>query len=382
MYVSHLSLTDFRSYARAEIDLSAGVSAFVGPNGQGKTNLVEAVDYVATQTSHRVSTDLPLVRAGADQAVVRTTISRADRQALVELEINPGRSNRGRLNHGAVPRARDVLGILRSVLFSPDDLALVKGDPGERRRFLDQLLVARQPRFAGVRSDYDRVLKQRNSLLKTAGVRGTGRRSESALGTLEVWDSHLARTGAELLAARLVLVDELLPHVSKHYAAVAQGLPKASGGNTVTARYQASLDLPPGTRERGDLVGLLLEEIGRRRDEELDRGVTLVGPHRDDLVLGLGELPARGYASHGESWSLALALRLACHALLRDDGDDPVLILDDVFAELDDLRRTRLAEVVAANEQVLVTAAVPADLPTGLVEHRFEVSEGEVASRD
>jgi DNA replication and repair protein RecF len=382
VYVSHLALVDFRSYAAVDVEIPAGVSAFVGPNGQGKTNLVEAIDYVATQSSHRVSSDLPLVRAGADQAVIRTTICRGDRRALVELEINPGRSNRGRLNRGAVPRAREVLGVLRAVLFSPDDLALVKGDPGERRRFLDDLLVARQPRFAAVRSDYDRVLKQRNSLLKTAGGRATGRRSEAALATLEVWDSHLARTGADLLAARLLLVDDLVPHLARHYETVAQGLPKPDHGNVASAAYQASWELPPGVRDRGELVTLMLREIGRRRDDELDRGVTLVGPHRDDLLLGLGELPAKGYASHGESWSLALALRLTCFELLRDEGDDPVLILDDVFAELDDLRRARLAELVSGTEQVLVTAAVPADLPEGLAQHRFQVSGGNVTRCD
>jgi DNA replication and repair protein RecF len=379
VFVSHLSLTDFRSYQRAEVDLEAGVSAFVGPNGQGKTNLVEAIDYVATQSSHRVSSDQPLVRFGADQAIIRTTVTKGGRQALIELEINPGRSNRGRLNRGAVPRAREVLGILRAVLFSPDDLALVKGDPGERRRFLDDLLVARQPRFAGVRADYDRVLKQRNSLLKTAGGRGAGGpRSESALETLEVWDSHLARTGAELLAARLGLVEELRPHLAKHYAAIAAGLAKSSDGNVASAEYSASWDLPADVHDRGELVTLLLKEIGRRRNDELDRGVTLVGPHRDELLLALGELPARGYASHGESWSLALALRLASFELLRADGDDPVLILDDVFAELDDLRRSRLADLVTGTEQVLVTAAVPADIPFELVEHRYEVAAGEV----
>jgi DNA replication and repair protein RecF len=379
VHVSHLSLTDFRSYERAEIDLEPGVSAFVGPNGQGKTNLVEAIDYVATQASHRVSTDQPLVRAGADQAVIRATICRAGRQALVELEVNPGRANRGRLNRGGVPRARDVLGVLRAVLFSPDDLALVKGDPAERRRFLDDLLVARQPRLAGVRNDYDRVLKQRNSLLKTAGGRVSGGRSEAALDTLDVWDAHLARTGAELLSARLALVDDLRPHLEKHYQAMAEGLPKPAGGNTASAVYQASWDLPVDVRDRGEIVTLLLSAIERRRPDELDRGLTLVGPHRDELALGLGDLPTRGYASHGESWSLAISLRLACLELLRADGDDPVLILDDVFAELDDLRRARLAHAVAGTEQVLVTAAVPADLPDGLVGHRFSVSDGKVA---
>jgi DNA replication and repair protein RecF len=379
VFVSQLSLTDFRSYQRAEVELEAGVSAFVGPNGQGKTNLVEAIEYVATQSSHRVSSDLPLVRFGANQAIIRTTVSKGDREALLELEINPGRSNRGRVNRGAVPRASDVLGILRAVLFSPNDLALVKGDPGERRRFLDDLLVARLPRFAGVRADYDRVLKQRNSLLKTAGGRGAGGpRSESALSTLEVWDSHLARTGAELLTARLALVAELRPQVAKHYGVIAAGLAKSAEGNVASVEYQASWDLPDDVRERGELVALLLEEIGRRRGDELDRGVTLVGPHRDELLFALGALPARGYASHGESWSLALALRLASFELLRADGDDPVLILDDVFAELDGLRRSRLADHVAGTEQVLVTAAVPADLPVELVDRRYRVAGGEV----
>ncbi len=381
VHVSHLSLTDFRSYQRAEVDLDVGVSAFVGPNGEGKTNLVEAIDYVASQSSHRVSTDQPLVRYGAEQAIIRTTIGRGDRQALIELEINPGRSNRARLNAGAVPRAREALGVLRVVLFSPDDLALVKGDPGDRRRFLDELLVARQPRFAGVRADYDRVLKQRNSLLKTAGGRGTGRRTESAVATLDVWDAHLARFGAELMAARLALVAELRPLLALHYATIAAGLAKSADGNLASAVYQASWNLPPDVRDRAELVTRLLEEVARRRDDELDRGVTLVGPHRDELLFGLGELPAKGYASHGESWSLALALRLASFELLRADGEDPVLILDDVFAELDDLRRSRLAELVAGTEQVLVTAAVAADLPLELVQHRFEVAGGAVVAR-
>ena len=378
MHVSHLALVDFRSYARAEIDIPAGIATFLGPNGQGKTNLVEAIDYVATQSSHRVAGDQPLVRFGADQAIVRATVQRGDRQALIELEINPSKANRARLNKGAVPRARDVVGILRTVVFSPDDLELVKGDPSDRRRFLDDLLVARQPRFAGVRADYDRVLKQRNTLLKTAGGRATGRRNEGALATLDVWDAHLARTGAELLAARLALVEELRPPVAQHYADVAMSVPKADGGNDAELTYRPSLELEPGTTNRTELSEALLAEIGRRRGDELDRGVTLVGPHRDDLVLSLGSLPAKGYASHGESWSFALSLRLAAFALLRADGDDPVLILDDVFAELDDLRRSRLAELVAETEQVLVTAAVRDDVPAKLVSQQFDVREGAI----
>jgi DNA replication and repair protein RecF len=380
LYVAHLSLTDYRSYEAVELELSAGATAFIGPNGQGKTNLVEAVHYIATQASHRVSSDAPLVRAGADQAIVRTTICRGDRQAVVEVEINSGRANRARLNRSTVTRVRDVLGILRAVLFSPDDLALVKGEPTDRRRFLDDLLVLRQPRFAAVRADYDRVLKQRNSLLKTAGGRASGRRNEGALSTLDVWDAHLARTGAELLAARLALVDALVPHVARHYAEIATVVPDDDSA-VAGLRYQLSLAPDPDTRDRGDLETALLGALRERRSDELDRGVTLVGPHRDELLLTIGEFPAKGYASHGESWSLALALRLASFDLLSDDGDDPVLILDDVFAELDGRRRARLAGLVQNTEQVLVTAAVPEDVPVEFAAARFDVHEGTVVAR-
>jgi DNA replication and repair protein RecF len=377
VHVSHLALVDFRSYETADIELRAGSSVFLGPNGQGKTNLVEAVHYAATQSSHRVASDQPLVRLGADQAIVRVRVQRDDRTALIELELNPGRANRARLNQGAVPRARDVLGILRTVVFSPDDLDLIRGDPTLRRRFLDDLLTIRQPRFAGVRADYDRVLKQRNTLLKTAGGRRTGARNPGALATLESWDAQLARTGAELLAARLALVADLDAPTADRYAAVSQSVPKPDRGDLASLAYRASWELAEATT-REDLEKGLLAELENRRDEELDRGVTLVGPHRDDLVLSLGPMPAKGYASHGESWSFALALRLASFELLRADGDVPVLVLDDVFAELDALRRARLAEIVGGTEQVLVTAAVPDDVPTELVQHRFDVRDGTV----
>jgi DNA replication and repair protein RecF len=377
VHVSRLSLTDFRSYEQVTVDLPAGVSALVGPNGQGKTNLVEAVDYVATQSSHRVSTDQPLVRQGAEQAIVRATVQRDGREALIELQINPGRANRARLNRADVPRPREVLGILRTVVFAPDDLDLVKGDPAGRRRFLDDLLVIRQPRFAGVRSDYDRVLRQRSTLLKTARSRSFGSSADGPLATLEVWDAHLARTGAELLAARLELVDALSPHVARHYGDLAGSIPKPSGGNDATLQYRPSLEIGDAT-DRSQLTELLLAEVYRRRSEELERGLTLVGPHRDDLLLSLGDLPAKGYSSHGESWSLALALKLGAFELLRSDGDDPVLILDDVFAELDDLRSARLAKLVVQTEQVLVTAAVLADVPGDLGSQRFDVREGAV----
>lgn len=380
MHVSHLSLHDFRSYATAEVPLEAGVTAFVGRNGQGKTNLVEAIDYLSRLSSHRVATDAPLIRAGADQAVVRAAVVRDGRTAVLEVELNPGRANRARVNKSPLPRSRDLVGLVRTVVFSPEDLTLVKGDPSDRRRFLDDLLVLRAPRLAGVRSDYDRILKQRNSLLKTAGAARRGSSSqEGALSTLVVWDDHLTRTGAELLAERLALVEALRPYVGKAYETVARG---ASRDDAEIA-YRPSCDLGGATDPAG-LADALRAELERRRGDELDRGISLVGPHRDDLLLTIGHgpgdsaLPVKGYASHGESWSFALALRLASYDLLRADGDDPILILDDVFAELDSERRAQLADLVADAEQVLVTAAVPEDVPAALAGARYVVADGEV----
>ena len=375
MHVAHLSLHDFRSYADVDVALEPGATAFIGRNGQGKTNLVEAIDYLSRLGSHRVATDAPLVRAGAEQAVVRAAVVRDGRSATIEVELNPGRSNRARVNRSPLPKARDLLGLVRTVVFSPEDLTLVKGDPSDRRRFLDDLLVLRTPRLAGVRADYDRVLRQRNSLLKTAGfARGSAR--EGALSTLGVWDSHLATTGAELLAARLALVEQLHPYVGKAYETVARGATR----DDAELEYAPSFELPGA--EDGALAETLLAELERRRSDELDRGISLVGPHRDELKLSLGSpdarLPVKGYASHGESWSFALALRLASYDLLRADGDDPILILDDVFAELDTERRHQLADLVAGAEQVLVTAAVAADVPEALAGVRFTVGGGEV----
>ncbi|MBA2738821.1 MAG: DNA replication/repair protein RecF [Nocardioidaceae bacterium] len=375
MHVAHLSLRDFRSYVEAEVPLAPGPTTFVGPNGQGKTNLVEAVDYVATLGSHRVATDAPLVRVGAHRSVVRARVVRDGREALAEIEIVPGGANRVRLNRAPLPRTRELLGLLRVVLFSPEDLRLVKGDPSDRRGFLDQLLVARSPRLAAVRADYDRVLRQRNALLKSAsGARQSA--ADGALRTLDSWDDHLARTGAELLAERLRLVAMLRPLVEQRHAEVAASA--APGRTTATMGYVASFELPAESTDRETLRAALLAGLELRRGDELDRGVTLVGPHRDELQLGLGDLPARGYASHGESWSLALSLRLAAYDLLRADGDDPVLVLDDVFAELDQDRRDHLAKSVAEAEQVLVTAAVPADVPSSLSGIRFDVVDGVV----
>jgi DNA replication and repair protein RecF len=377
VHVTHLSLVDFRSYQAVDVGFGPGPTALVGPNGQGKTNLVEALGYVATFGSHRVSTDAPLVRAGARRAVIRTAVARAGRTTLVELEIVPGGSNRARINRSPVPRARDALGALRTVLFAPEDLALVKGDPDGRRRFLDELLVARTPRYAGVRSDFDRILRQRNALLKSAGA--TIRSGRGDVRTLDVWDDHLATTGAELLAARLALVHDLAPHVAAAYASVS----RAGGDAGISYRASIGEDVDGSSPVApGQLRERLLAELSTRRPQELERGVSLVGPHRDDLQVTLGPFPAKGYASHGESWSLALALRLASYQLLRGDaaaGDgEPVLVLDDVFAELDGDRRDRLAAMVGQAEQVLITAAVPADVPEALRGVRVDVVGGEV----
>jgi len=377
VHVAHLTLHDFRSYADLDVALSAGPTAFVGRNGQGKTNIVEAIDYLSRLASHRVAGDQALVRAGAEQALVRADVVRDGRNALLEVEINPGRSNRARVNRAQLPRARELVGLVRTVLFSPEDLALVKGDPAERRRFLDDLLVLRTPRLAGVRADYDRILRQRNSLLKTARP-GPGSRREAALATLDVWDEQLARAGAELLAARLALVDALRPYVGKAYETVARGASREDA----EMEYRPSFDVGDGD----DLEAGLRSALAERRGDELDRGISLVGPHRDELALSLGNaearLPVRGYASHGESWSLALALRLASYDLLRADGDDPILILDDVFAELDSERRDHLGELVAGAEQVLVTAAVAADVPAALAGVRYDVRDGAVSRSD
>jgi len=390
VHLTRLALTDFRSYPELSIELGAGVTTFSGPNGEGKTNLVEAIGYLATLGSHRVATDGPLVRHGAQRAVLRAAVTGAQGSSLVEIELNPGRANRVRLNRAPMPRPRDILGALRTVLFAPEDLALVKGDPGERRRFLDELLVATAPRYAGVRADYERVLRQRTALLKSAGAKGhlRGPARAAMTATLDTWDGQLARTGASLLAGRIRLVAALRPHVAAAYEAV-------SGGPAVQSSamsYRSSIadepgpDSPePGQPEPGladeaaGLEAIMLKALAGVRASELDRGVCLVGPHRDDLALSIGGLPARGYASHGESWSLALALRLASFALLRDGREDPVLLLDDVFAELDAGRRDRLAGLVADGEQVLITAAVPADVPAVLTGPRFNVCAGVIS---
>lgn len=386
MFITHLSVADFRSWSLAELELEPGVTTLLGRNGQGKTNLVEAVEYLATLGSHRVASDAPLIRFGTDRALVRARVQAGldDPRALVlEVEINAGRANRASLNRGPLKRPRDLLGALRVVVFAPDDLALVKGEPADRRRFLDDLLTQRWPRLAGVRSDYERVVRQRSTLLKSLSGR-RGPLSDEAASTLDVWDDHLATLGSELLHARLATLGDLRGGVADAYLAIAP----TNNVATVTYRSSSLTGVTNGVLsdepqwDRDALRSRLLQRMGERRAEEVARGVSLVGPHRDDLVLTLGELPARGYASHGESWSLALALRLGSWALLQADAVEPVLVLDDVFAELDEARRERLARRVAGAEQVLVTAAVASDVPAVLAGRRWRVESGEVARDD
>ncbi len=404
MHLTRLSLTDFRSYREADVTLGPGVTTFQGQNGQGKTNLVEAAGYLATFGSHRVATDAPLIRQGADRAILRGLIAAAGRESLLEIEINPGRANRVRLNRAPAPRPREVLGVLRCVLFAPEDIAVVKGDPDQRRRYLDDLLVAMRPRYAGVRADYERVLRQRTALLKSAKARGG-----VPAGALEVWDDHLVTAGVQLTAGRIRLVRELRPLVAACYSSVsgterdtglwyrmsaaASTRPSAGddhGDGTASPDAASAGTASPGTAspdaapdpepDPEKLAITLREALAARHRAELERAVCLVGPHRDELELRIGGLPARGYASHGESWSMALALRLAAYQLLRSSGEDPVLMLDDVFAELDSGRRDRLAELVRDAEQVLVTAAVPQDVPAGLAGARFRVADGVISS--
>lgn len=370
MHVRHLGLTDFRSWSQVELDLEPGRTVFVGPNGYGKTNLVEALWYSSTLGSHRVASDAPLIRAGAERAIVSTIVVNEGRELAVDLEITSGRANKARLNRSPVRSAREILGVLRAVLFSPEDLALVRGDPGDRRRYLDELATTRRPAIAGIRADYDKVVRQRTALLKTAaGARYRGDRS--VLDTLEVWDGHLAAHGAALIAARVNLVEQLDPEVAKAYQLL------APASRPAAIRYRSSVEVIENAAAAESVEfyeAALLDALARRRDAELERGVCLVGPHRDDLELRLGDQPAKGFASHGESWSMALALRLGAYELLRSDGVDPVLLLDDVFAELDTARRRALATVAGAAEQVLVTAAVAEDIPDDWDARRIEIT--------
>ncbi|MGW4355551.1 DNA replication/repair protein RecF [Nocardia sp. NPDC004582] len=368
MHVRALSLRDFRSWEAAELELSPGGTVFLGSNGNGKTNLIEAIGYLSTLGSHRVSADAPLIRIGAQKARIGATVVNTGRELRVDMELNQGAANRAQINRSPVRRPREILGILQTVLFAPEDLSLVRGDPGERRRFLDELATARLPRLAGVRADYEKVLRQRSALLKTAGRNARSGARGAEMSTLDVWDGHLAAHGAVLLAHRLRLVHDLYPHLAQAYSDIAPESRPASIGYRSASLPPEFLDSArsPQADDEEALEAILLRELAAARPKELERGVCLVGPHRDELDLMLGSAPAKGFASHGESWSFALALRLGAFELLRSAGTDPVLILDDVFAELDRRRRSALARVAAGAEQVLITAAVPEDVPPEL----------------
>ncbi|GAA1046357.1 DNA replication/repair protein RecF [Rothia amarae] len=372
MYIDHISLMDFRTYPLLNLPLNPGVTIFLGSNGVGKTNIVEAIDYTANLGSHRVSNDSPLVRVGAPRAFIRTRVVRASQQTITEFEIAPGKSNRVRINRASPVRAREALGIVSTVLFSPEDLQLIKGEPAYRRRFLDDLAVSLRPSVAAYRSDYERILRQRNTLLKSMR---RGKTDESALNTLRIWNEQLATTGAHLLQARLRVLAVVLPQIQRAYNEL------TDGSKNVTVSYESTIFpvISSTTLQQAalmsvnDLQETLLRGFAEKQSEELDRGVTLVGPHRDEIVLELGGIPARGFASHGETWSLALALQLGSWYVHRADDDSPgaspILILDDVFAELDSARRHRLGAIVAGAEQVLVTCAVAMDIPEELGEN-------------
>ena len=388
MHVTHLTLVDFRNYARADVELSPGTTLFVGRNGQGKTNLVEAIGYLSTVSSHRVSTDQALVRAGQESAIVRMRVQHEERALVIELQLNRAGANRAQVNRGAI-RTRELPRYFASVLFAPEDLSLVRGEPSGRRAYLDALVVQRSPRFAGVISDYERVVRQRNSLLKSARA---SRLPTDSLTTLDVWDDRLVELGTALMVARHELVEQLRPRISHAYRAV------AGDEHDTGVSIQRSIDAdapadaaPTATADAaaagGDpaiVAAAFRERLASRRRDELDRAVTLVGPHRDDLVLDLNGLPARGYASHGESWSFALALKLASAEVLRVDAvaGDPVLVLDDVFAELDEGRRERLADAIVDYEQVLITAAVGRDVPERLRATTVRIAAGAIVEPD
>jgi DNA replication and repair protein RecF len=371
MHVISLTAVDFRSYSFVEINLEPGVTTFIGSNGQGKTNLVEAISYCSTLSSHRVSQDLPLVKSDQPRAIVRTGVKYLDRTNWLEVEIWPSKTNKAKLNGSDCKKTKEILGILQTITFSPEDLILVKGDPGDKRHFLDELLVQKSSSYAGVKSDYDRVLKQRNALLKSAGP-ARKNNLDSVLATLDVWNDQLVNFGSQIIFARNQIIKELIPYVSKSYAEL------APTSKALNIKYLPNVATESMTQT--DLVIAMKEKLKERQQDELDRGLTLVGPHRDDMEVMIGELPAKGYASHGESWSVALALKLASFDLLKatSPAGDPVLILDDVFAELDAARRNQLILRVKNVEQVLITAAVMEDVPKELVGNKLFVNNGKV----
>lgn len=379
MHVKHLTLSNFRNYETVELPLTTGVNLLVGKNGQGKTNLAEAIFFAATLSSHRVSGYLPLIRQGENKAIVRVLARFEDRENLLELELNADTPNRARINKSDTPRVRDILGYVNAIIFSPEDLDIVKRDPSNRRAFIDELIVQLSPRMSAVYSDYERVLKQRNTLLRTAKNMTS---SSSGLSTLDSWDQSLIKIGSEIIATRYDIAQRIAPYLSEAYAAIADEkndpsiqLKSSLISNEVETDGTNALLI---TGDKSEIEELYRSRLALVRSKEIERGITLVGPHRDDLLLLLGTLPAKGYISHGESWSYALALKLASASLIRKDAraGDPILILDDVFAELDTTRRSRLAALISHNEQVIITAAVAEDVPSELRATKFKVTAG------
>ena len=384
MFAKRVKLTNFRNYESADIELSSGVNLIYGPNGQGKTNLVEALNFFAALDSHRVAGHTPLIKQDKSTAIISLELSHENRDLLLEYEINTDSSNRARLNRSEVAKPKDILGYLNSVIFAPEDLDIVKRDPSNRRGFLDQLIVQFNPRMHGVYADYDRVLKQRNTLLKSA--RATGTKGEG-LFTLDAWDQALVKNGSEIIAARVAITEKLSPPLVTNYQNIAKsnnepGMFVRSSVVESSKLDQDDLETQDAlsTTNKEEVSGLFQQKLSLMRPKELERGITLVGPHRDDLQLNLGSLPAKGYASHGESWSYALSLKLASLEILKSESKlgDPILILDDVFAELDKDRREKLSNLVQQNEQVLITAAVIEDVPDNLLANKFEVDSGRV----
>lgn len=357
MHITHLSLQDFRSYKVLELPLKTKQSIFIGDNGEGKTNIIEAIMYLSLLSSHRVSQDTPLIKLGAERAYIRAKVLQDNRSQLIELEINNNKANRAKVNQNPVRSQKEILGITQAIAFSPEDLDLVRGDPNERRAFIDQLLIQRNPRMSGVITDYERALKQRNALLK----------SRAPIQSLEPWDEHLTKFGAELIASRIELIETLQPHFIAAYKNLAEK--KLAG-----IAYKSNINQLSNDRDSNQ--NLLISKILEVRDQERERGITLIGPHRDDVLLSLGEHQVKGYASHGESWSIALALRLASFQLLKEEGNQPILILDDVFSELDEARREKLVQLAEEAEQTFITVAVESDLPKNLNGARYLVKSG------
>ena len=360
MLITNLNLTNYRSYSTLDLTLNPGVSIFVGKNGEGKTNIAEAVLYLTFLSSHRATGNTPLIKLGNQSAYIRAKVKYPEREILVELEINIDKANRAKVNQNQVRSQKEIFGIVQAIYFSPEDLDIVRGDPGERRRFIDQLLTLRSPRIAGVISDYERAVKQRNSLLKT-------RASSDALNP---WDKQVAELGGEIITLRMLALNELKPIFNQVYKDISDTKP-------AEIIYKSSIDNP--SLSQGENSEKIMERLVNNRGAELDRGLTLTGPHRDDLLLILGDHAVKGYASHGESWSIALSLKLATYNLLKSDGLSPILILDDVFSELDEERRERLAEIAKSAEQTIITVAVENDLPKSITGSKYLVRAGMVS---